>query len=100
MWKKILFILILGIIFAGLVGCGSKDKNIKLFTSSANATITLQETMTFYKTMDTNGPRLGSVSQGKYKVIEAVADKEKEGTWVKLEFNGVTGYVFGVIVKN
>jgi hypothetical protein len=100
MWKKIIVVVLLGMIFFGISGCGSKGPNTKLFTSNASATITLEESMTFYKSMDVNGPKLGSVNPGKYKVIDATADKDKQGTWVRIEFKGVKGYVFGVLVKD
>jgi hypothetical protein len=98
MSRKILIPVLFGILLVLIAGCGPKSSNVKLFTSNATATITFQESMTLYKTMDVKGPVLGKVNAGEYKVYEAVNAKD-EGTWVKIEANGEKGWVLGFIVK-
>lgn len=98
MMRKILLILLAGILFATLTGCTSKPQNTKLFTSKSS-TITLEEPLTLYKTTDTRGAIIGTANAGQYKVLDIVTTDNEKKTWVKIEVNGVKGYILGHVVK-
>lgn len=99
MVRKIVFLALLGIMSVLFAGCASEAENTRLFTSNNSTTITLEEPMTFYKTMDIDGPILGKVNAGQYEVLSAETAEDEQGIWVQIEFNGEKGFVFGVIFQ-
>lgn len=98
MARKFFSILALLVMIFIISSCSSEGPNTKLFSSRTNPTLTLEEQMTLYKNMDLRGPILGMVNIGTYKVLEAKSVENDDRTWVKIEANGKTGWVFGALV--
>lgn len=96
--RVIIMVLFVGILLSLAAGCSSKTDNVKLFTTKLSS-ITLEEPMTLYKNPNSDGPVIGTASAGKYKVYEVKTTDNDTKTWVKIEYNGVKGYILGNVVQ-